>query len=55
MLIRYISIVFVHGIRGGSHRTWSQNGVLWPRDLLAEDIPNARIMTVGPPFRPVGY
>jgi protein SERAC1 len=42
------SIVFVHGLTGNRENTWAHpNGVLWPRDLLPEDLPSARIMTFG--------
>lgn len=36
----------MHGLGGASARTWTKDQVLWPRDLLPQDIPNARIMTV---------
>ncbi|KAL9098679.1 MAG: hypothetical protein Q9163_005707, partial [Psora crenata] len=42
-----VDIVFIHGLGGKRHSTWSKDGVLWPRDLLAKDFPQARIMTLG--------
>lgn len=39
-------VVFVHGLGGSSLGTWTKDGVGWPRHLLKERIPNARIMTV---------
>ena len=39
--------MFVHGLRGDRIDTWTKDKVLWPQTLLAEDVPNARIMTVG--------
>lgn len=39
-------IVFVHGLGGDSTDTWSKDGKMWPRDLLKERVPHARIMTV---------
>ena len=42
------SIVMVHGLQGHPHRTWTAgNGIMWPRDLLPVDVPNARVMTYG--------
>lgn len=41
------SIVFVHGLRGHALETWSKGLVCWPRDILKDDIPNARIITWG--------
>ena len=40
-------MVFVHGLLGDREQTWTTDGVLWPRDLLASDLPNARILTFG--------
>lgn len=42
-------IVFVHGLGGHPHETWttSRSGIYWVRDFLPEDIPNARILTYG--------
>jgi protein SERAC1 len=43
------SIVFVHGLTGGQITTWSAEGanVPWPKLLLSEDIPEARISAFG--------
>ncbi|KAF4447623.1 ribonuclease p mrp subunit [Fusarium albosuccineum] len=40
-------IVFVHGLGGGSIGTWSSGNTCWPRDILKEDIPQARIFSHG--------
>ncbi|KFH47803.1 Protein SERAC1-like protein [Hapsidospora chrysogenum ATCC 11550] len=40
-------IVFVHGLFGNRINTWTKNGVLWPQQLLSEDLPKARIFTFG--------
>lgn len=45
-----VDIVFVHGLFGHRESTWTglQNkSILWPRDLLSADVPNARILTFG--------
>jgi hypothetical protein len=41
--------VFLHGLTGTRISTWThgRSGVCWPRDFLAADIPNARILTFG--------
>lgn len=39
--------MFVHGLRGDREHTWTKDGTLWPRDLLAKDIPDARIIGHG--------
>lgn len=41
------SICFIHGLGGGRASTWTKDDVFWPRVLLANDIPNARILTWG--------
>ena len=41
------SICFVHGLAGGRVSTWKQGKVFWPYNLLARDIPDARIITWG--------
>lgn len=43
----FFSILFVHGLFGSRTNTWTKNGVLWPKDLLPIDVPNARIMSFG--------
>ena len=40
-------IVFVHGLYGHQIGNWRLNDVFWPRDLLAKDLPNARMMSFG--------
>ncbi|KAF2178451.1 hypothetical protein K469DRAFT_718263 [Zopfia rhizophila CBS 207.26] len=43
-----VDIVAVHGLNGHRDKTWTaSNGVNWLRDLLPQDLPNARIMTWG--------
>ncbi|KAI9851995.1 MAG: Ankyrin-1 [Thelocarpon superellum] len=40
-------LVFIHGLRGDRLKTWSKDGVVWPRDLLPSRLPNTRIMAWG--------
>ncbi|ORY03567.1 hypothetical protein BCR34DRAFT_573448 [Clohesyomyces aquaticus] len=46
-----VDIVFVHGLHGNKENTWTattkDGKVFWPRDLLTQDIKNARIFTWG--------
>ena len=43
-----VDIVAVHGLGGHLCDTWTHdNGIMWLRDLLPQDVPNARVMTWG--------
>ncbi|KAL8952472.1 MAG: hypothetical protein Q9222_001613 [Ikaeria aurantiellina] len=42
-----VDICFVHGIGGGNVSTWASKDNCWPRDLLPNDIPDARIISWG--------
>ncbi|KAI1748963.1 hypothetical protein F4782DRAFT_338103 [Xylaria castorea] len=42
-----IDIVFVHGLFGSRLSSYTKGGVCWIRDLLGQDIPNARIISWG--------
>lgn len=42
-----VDILFVHGLRGHRLNTWSKGSCCWPRDILPEDMPQARVMTFG--------
>lgn len=44
-----VDIVFVHGLTGDRHNTWTHkdSGTFWPEDLLAKDISDARLFTFG--------
>ncbi|KEF62369.1 uncharacterized protein A1O9_00341 [Exophiala aquamarina CBS 119918] len=44
-----VDVVFVHGLTGDRERTWTHpgNGVCWPRDILPQNLPDARILTFG--------
>jgi len=44
-----VDIVFVHGLTGNSFHTWFDrtSQTHWPRDLIKEDLPDARVMTFG--------
>jgi hypothetical protein len=42
------SIIVIHGLNGHRDKTWTAaNGVHWLRDLLPNNIPNARIVCWG--------
>ena len=43
-----VDIVFVHGLNGDVLRTWTHdNGTCWPKYLLPDSIPHARIFSYG--------
>ncbi|KAL5600869.1 hypothetical protein FOVSG1_006899 [Fusarium oxysporum f. sp. vasinfectum] len=42
-----VDVVFLHGLRGDREETWTQDGILWPKDLLPQDIPESRIFLFG--------
>ncbi|KAJ9610041.1 hypothetical protein H2200_006371 [Cladophialophora chaetospira] len=48
-------VVFVHGLGGDSHATWTKDDKLWPRDFLSQRIPHARIMTWGYDNDPIHF
>ena len=43
------SIVFVHGLTGKRTKTWLADGATlpWPKEMLSQKIPEARIVTYG--------
>lgn len=45
------SIIFVNGLGGGPFKTWTSNNegrkVFWPKDLLPQECPRARIFSFG--------
>jgi hypothetical protein len=47
-ILTTIDVVAVHGLQGHPFRTWThENGNLWLKDDLPEDVPSARILTFG--------
>ncbi|KAK6206488.1 hypothetical protein LQW54_007670 [Pestalotiopsis sp. IQ-011] len=44
---RGLDIIFIHCLGGSRVRSWTKDGVCWPRDLLGREFPHARILTWG--------
>jgi pimeloyl-ACP methyl ester carboxylesterase len=42
-----VDIVLIHGLNGHREKTWTDDQVFWPKDLLPADIPKARILAFG--------
>ncbi|KAG8846226.1 hypothetical protein FRB91_001059, partial [Serendipita sp. 411] len=43
-----VDIISIHGLDGHREQSWTaDDGTMWLRDLLPEDIPNARILSYG--------
>lgn len=42
-----VDIVAIHGLMGDLRTTWETDGVLWLRDLLPKDLPEARVFSYG--------
>ncbi|EEY16823.1 het-eN [Verticillium alfalfae VaMs.102] len=45
-----VDIIFIHGITGHPYKTFATNGaspIYWPTQLLARDVPEARILSFG--------
>ncbi|KAL4947648.1 Alpha/Beta hydrolase protein [Aspergillus filifer] len=41
------SIVFLHGLRGNIKETWTKDKILWPKDILPQDVEKSRILLFG--------
>jgi hypothetical protein len=44
-----VDIIFIHGLRGDAYETWleEKSGTYWPKALLCQDVPDARVMSYG--------
>ncbi|KAG9021524.1 hypothetical protein FS842_006570, partial [Serendipita sp. 407] len=43
-----VDIIAIHGLDGHRENSWTaDDGTMWLRDLLPDDVPNARILTYG--------
>ncbi|KAF8850604.1 hypothetical protein BDZ45DRAFT_186822 [Acephala macrosclerotiorum] len=48
-----VDIVFIHGLDGGREKSWSFqpvntiNGLCWPKHLLTQNLPKARVLSYG--------
>jgi hypothetical protein len=48
-LLTESSIVFVHGLCGHWRKTWTKDGVCWPKELLSKEdkLSHTRVLTFG--------
>ncbi|KAI9460337.1 hypothetical protein F5148DRAFT_259058 [Russula earlei] len=42
-----LDIIAIHGLDGHAFNSWTANGVMWLRDLLPEQVPDARVLLYG--------
>lgn len=42
-VVDLLSIIFIHGLGCESPATWTKDRMFWPRDLVLQEIPKARV------------